>query len=665
MNSAVSREKISNWRSSVLTAVLASIAVCLISILPPGRWFERQSFDVISLGFREVVPADTILIYLDERSHEVLGQPYDLAWDRSLHARLLDRLTTDGVKLVLFDILFDQPSSTPEADRALAAAIKRNGRVILGGNIVRAEEAESEQWRISAPMSELRREANGWGTLSFFPIDSDRVIRRIPAAQDAVFPASWVAATRLQEAEKPTVTELGKTWIHYYGPPGSFPSVSYHQALQPDGIPPGYFHDKVVLVGANFATGFSGSAKDSFPSPFSHLGADEMTGTEVNAHLLSTFRDGLALRRPPTVLEYLTLAILTLGTTCLVGAVRPRLAAAIGGVLIVLASVGTWILAGDVKVWWNWLLYSGGSVPLAVFLSVGRNYYAERKRREAVMRAFGKYLSPEMARQVADAKFDLNPGGVTRRVTAMMTDIAGFSTLAETMTPAEVSRMLIAYFSELTRHVFAHQGTVIQYVGDSVYCVWGAPIDQPRHADLALRAAWEIRAALDGKLFEGRTLRTRIGISTGDALCGNLGSEIRFDYAVIGDNTNLAARIEGANRKLGTGILLSHSTCTALSEDWVLREIGDFVLRGRERPVRLWEPIAKGTIVPNNWVITKSFFDMAIVALRRGDVKQAAQYFLDAKAGGAFEDGPTKFYLSVLTGTKDRPPSNVGSEIHI
>lgn len=627
----------------LLVSGLVALATVVLWASAAGRWTEQVSYDVLTIWLRQPPPKDTILVYLDERSHDILKQPYDRPWDRRLHAQLLDYLTQDGAKLVYFDILFEQASPDPAADVALAEAMKRQGNVVLGGSIAGAQEAESTQQRVIAPLASLRRAAKAWGALSFYPIGSDYAVRQIPMELETVEHASLKAATLLRNGTPPKLGSL--TWMSYFGPPNTFAAVSYHQVLQPEGVPPGLFKNKVVVVGAKYTAGFSASAKDGFATPYSRFGRSLMPGTEVHANMLSSLRGDLGMRKIGALPELLVQILAAAGLVWTLLALRPGAAGALAGATMILSGTVAWLLAGQLHWWGDWFLFAGLVVPAAGFVAISRNYYIERTQRQRVMRAFGKYLSPEMVRQAAGSQVDLKPGGTTRRVTAMMTDIKGFSTVAEKMMPAELSGMLVAYFTELTHHIFRFRGTILQFAGDGTYSVWGAPLDEAEPADQAVRAALALQAAMH----EGKLSETRVGISSGTGLCGNLGSYDRFDYTVIGDNTNLASRIEGANKKIGTHVLVADSSRRELKGAWILREVGDFLVAGRDTPVKLWEPIVEGTDIPPDWRGTLEWFAKGLVAWRAGDATEATRCFKEAsESRGEKGDEPSKFYLSKM-----------------
>ncbi len=634
-------ERTPEFKEVMLVSALVALLAMMIWISTGlGRWSDRYSYDALVVMLREPPPRDTIIVYIDERSHTALDQRYGRTWDRRLHTRVLDFLTQEGAKLVYFDILFDQANEDPAVDVAFAEAIKRHGGVILGGSISGAQDSESTQQQVLPPISILRRAAKAWGGLTFFPIDVDAV-RQVPVRLQDINHAAWHAAKILRGGSEPR--SQGGDWLRYSGPPGSYGEVSYHQLLQPDGVPAGLFKDKVVLIGARATAGLAGAMKDTFATPYSRFGRAWMSGTEVNANVITTLRQDSALRKVSPLIELVVLVLMSTAFTWWILGLRPATAAFAAAAAAAIPAAVAWFAGAYLHWWGNWVLFSGLIVPTALVTSIGRNYYNERLSRQRVMRAFEKYLSPEMVRQAALSKVDLKPGGTTRRITAMMTDIKGFSSVAEKMTPAELSGMLVAYFSELTKHIFDYKGTILQFAGDGSYSVWGAPLEHAEPADQAVRAALALQAAMR----EGKLSETRVGISTGTGLCGNLGSYDRFDYTVIGDNTNLASRLEGANKKLGTHVLLADSSRRELRNPWVLREVGDFLVAGRDTPVKLWEPIIEGTEIPHEWRATLEWFAKGLAAWRAGDPVEAGRCFKEAsESRGEAGDAPSQFYLT-------------------
>ena len=297
-------------------------------------------------------------------------------------------------------------------------------------------------------------------------------------------------------------------------------------------------------------------------------------------------------------------------------------------------------------VWFAWAIPVAAQTPVALVWSVGYRYLIESLRRQRLRQAFSVYASPYMADRIANSQFDLTPGGKEVEATILFTDLEGFTKMSETLEPAEVSKILIAYFNQTTGAILEQEGMVIKFIGDAVMAAWGAPLPEPQPAERAVLAALNIKKAGE-KDIAGRRLRTRIGINSGKVLAGNLGSDVRFDYTLIGDTTNVAARLESLNKPLGTELLISDSTRALLSERFQIRSLGQFVVSGRSKPVSVHEVIGFRASAAEKlaWMET---FVMALEAFTKGNAERATELFKEVLRlrGGA--DGPSAFYLREL-----------------
>ena len=217
------------------------------------------------------------------------------------------------------------------------------------------------------------------------------------------------------------------------------------------------------------------------------------------------------------------------------------------------------------------------------------NYLGARLQQVRLERAFKFYLSPEMAREIARNPQALRLGGEEVECTALFTDIASFTSTAEQMKPDEVARMLNAYFTEVMDAIFEQRGTLIKFIGDAVFALWGAPIKTADHAKLCCEAALAIHREIDRFNQSGRfpPLQTRFGINTGPMVVGNMGSARRFDFTAIGDAVNLASRVEGLNKYFGTTILVTDSTRAQLPAEVLSLKLGMIRVVGKTQPIGL------------------------------------------------------------------------------
>jgi adenylate cyclase len=245
-----------------------------------------------------------------------------------------------------------------------------------------------------------------------------------------------------------------------------------------------------------------------------------------------------------------------------------------------------WIVPAVAPLAFAWLTYLARTV---------REYLRQRAEKQQAVRAFGRFVDPRVVQtlvgQVGDPR---ETKGQSRVITLLFSDIRGFTTLSESRRPEEVVEILNRYFSAQVEVIFRHGGTVDKFIGDAIMAFWGAPVDDPRHAQNAVTAALEMgrvvdefRASLPGEL--AREFDIGIGVHTGPAVVGFIGSENKLDYTAIGDSVNLASRIEGATKGVAR-ILVSEATRSACGGDFMFTDRGAFKAKGKTEEVRLYEP---------------------------------------------------------------------------
>jgi adenylate cyclase len=612
------------------------------------------------------------ILYVDEDSVAKLAQAPGAPLKRAFHAQLLDTLTRDGARAVVFDFVFDGDS--PD-DAVFASALRRNGNAYLGGTLdantqepLTPEEAERflqvglAEERALTPNKTLLPAARGWGLLTFRPVDADYGVRRLFVGKPRLGPRPWPAVT-WQVAQdlgaklpEETGTRFARRWVNYYGASGRFESLSYYRVLVPDGgVPTGYFKDKIVFVGARSQiANTSKKLLDEFGTPWSRFRAGAYTpGAEVHATIFLNLLHHDWLDRLPLALERWLVVILGFGLGALrwLRPWRAMIAAIIAAAAVFLASC---VLQWHSHRWWNWSVPVFLQIPLAVVFATASRYYLEERRKRKLRGAFAFYLSPDLADKIAERNFPLAPGGQKVTATMLFTDLEGFTTLSEKLgDSARLGQVLTDYFTRTTDEILAEKGTVIKFIGDAVFAAWGAPLPQPDHAERAVRAAWRLAQVSEMDVPapqpDGTTaivhVRTRIGIHTGEALAGNLGSVRRFDYTLIGDAVNFAARLEGANKYTGTSILLSDETAQQLGGKFLLRRLGAFKVQGKARAVVIHELLGEDPAARSTWLDS---FDAALGAWIKGDFTAARVGFEATKAARGGADGPSQFYLDRL-----------------
>jgi adenylate cyclase len=335
---------------------------------------------------------------------------------------------------------------------------------------------------------------------------------------------------------------------------------------------------------------------------------------------------------------------------------RPSLAAVIaplGAGLFALAAV---CIQARYHLWFAWLVPVAAQTSVALVWSVGFQYAVEARRRRKLRRAFSAYLSPHLADRIAESEFDVSLGGHEVEATILFTDLEGFTSMSETMSPAEVSRILTTYFNETTQAILKEEGTIIKYLGDAVMAAWGAPMAEPRPATRAVLAALGMQH-VGRKEIAGRILRTRFGINTGMVLAGNLGSEFRFDYTLIGKAANLASRLEGLNKYLGTEILISESVRRELEAQVLVRNVGSFIVVGSTQATGVYEVIGLTADFqpPPPWL---DLFARALAQFTKRELDAAGELFRKVIEQRGGQDGPSNFYLKQIAQARSAPESD-------
>lgn len=633
--------------AACIIAVLGVVWGIMLLQLNLGRGLRSAAYDLPFLAPADghKPPGDIVMIHLDEASHEELAQPLAQPWDRKLHARMIDELTESGAKIIVFDILFHDED--PESDAVLAAAMKKHGKVILAAELIRKNETEgAEMSRLLLANPTLRRAAAGWG-LAYLPIDPDGVVRRIQHAIPTPFglkpSLSEMVRSKVQGGE--LQSDSRPEFINHYGVAGTFPAYSYSGVLAKRGIPDGAFRDKIVIIGAKQNAGLSDAGKDMFATPYFPVAIEDAEGKksrqltpgmEIHATLMGNLLEGRRIREMDPRFEIYPIvgcALLFAAITCLLTPLR--------GISLVLLFAGS-IAAGGIYLQLResyhfvWTIPVMGQMPLIVGLSLAAHYFIEYSARWKLRSAFKSYMSDEQARQIDEDDVSLELGGKEVEATILFSDLAGFTSMSEGLPPQAVSKALISYFERATEGILDNQGTIIKYVGDAVMATWGAPLKVDREADRAIDAAIQMQIASSrpitlesaGGLVE-QVLETRVGINTGLGLAGNLGSSRRFDYSIIGDTTNTAARLEGLNKMLGTSILVAESVLEKCKEPerFTKRRMGSYVLKGRRQSLTVYEILgysdpSGGLIRPRSATYLDTYAK-ALDAFERGDFASA------------------------------------------
>ncbi|NOT28338.1 MAG: adenylate/guanylate cyclase domain-containing protein [Acidobacteria bacterium] len=534
-----------------------------------------------------------------------------------------------------------------ESDKALADSMRKAGNVILPmdatfeGDQVGSETWPDQGYRLSAqgiterrvifpPTAELASSAAALGH-NLFILDSDGPLRHtVPFVRtgDRAVPSLGLAAAlraakiqgsdlrldddmlaigdRRMPLEWRRVNnadgEISYLWelINFRGPPllpdlktRPYPAYSFFDLLYSEeqlaasvtpNVDPSIFKDKIVFVGMGASGLF-----DAFETPFA---GGRMPGIQVHAAVTDDFLSNRFMQpesRPTRI-------ALVLGMALAVGLVAVFVPAWWAALIFAGLVAGYALLATRLFAQGQWINLTQPTLAssLALFGGVAYQYFVEGREKRKMKRLFGQYVSKDVFDQLVAHPELARLGGQRREMTVLFSDIRGFTTVSERGEAEEIVRMLNEYFTRMVDIVFAHKGTLDKFVGDMVMALFGAPLDDPDHAQHAVDAAKamirELNRLNDQWAAEGRPrLDIGIGISTGPMIAGNIGSEAIMSYTVIGDAVNLGARLESLNKEYGTRIIISEATRNALSDRDAHRPLGDVVVKGKTRPVAIYE----------------------------------------------------------------------------
>jgi adenylate cyclase len=546
---------------------------------------ERQSIDMrFSIRGSQGAPKDVVLVTIDATTFSELKSvrwPYP----RTLHAKVIDNICAGHPAAVVMDIQFSELSSV-QADNALGTAAYDCHRKVIFGT---TEVSDTGQPNLIFDASGLKamgaRAGNG-----LFPTDPNDAIRQMDYSIQRL-PTLAIQAAQVATGKTITTAQMGgsRQWIDFVGPPGTVRSYSYSHVLRGK-VPPGAFTGKVVIVGA--AVPSLQEVADIHPTPV----GSNMPGPEIQANATETVLRGFPLRSIGTAWD--VVLIVLMGCVVPLASLRARPLLAVGAGLLCAAL----FIPGVLVLAFHEGLIASFVYPLAALIlsTVGAlavHYVVTAFEKERVRDVFSRFVPETVVDQVlANADADLRLGGKEVIGTVMFSDLRGFTSSAEFMPADGVIRVLNHYLHEMSEAILAHGGTLLCYMGDGIYALFGAPIDYEDHADRALAAAREMLTerlpAFNEFMREqglGEGYLMGIGLNTGPVMTGNVGHARRMDYTAVGDVPNTASRIEGMTKETPYSVLIAESTVEALRDpppDIVFHEEQD--VRGRKERLKLY-----------------------------------------------------------------------------
>ncbi len=697
-------------KKSIQGLVLGIIGATLALTLWAFGWldvWENKTWDWRASAMAKPGKAtDSIrLILLDQNSLDWAKNEngWTWPWPREIYSAIVNYCRRSGAKALAFDVLFTEPSSYGvEDDAALGRSISEFGPVVGAVFLGKNSGSEShwptaipapklnvlglDKWldqsnsetmvfpRATIPIDELAQNAAVLSNVHLDP-DPDGIYRSVTpfcVFDNKILPSlglgSYLAANfqaQMQiEPGKLTVDQntfpidqRGSVILNYRGPSGTHKAYSAAAVLQSEirlrrGETPtiqdnNAFKDKYVFFGFS-APGLY----DLRSSPVDGV----YPGVEIQATVLDNVLSDDFIRKPSA--WQTLLFVILLGITC--GILISTFGSTAGTVTVS-------VVFFAIPVFVSFALYHNGlwfplappetAATLTIALGLVVNYATEGKQKRFIKNAFKQYLSPAVIEQLIQHPERLKLGGERRVISIFFSDLQGFTAISEGLPPEELTALLNDYLSAMTDIIHDEHGTVDKYEGDAIIAFWNAPLEVPEHALRAVRAALRCQAVLAAmrpgfKDRAGKDLFMRIGINTGPAVVGNMGSRTRFNYTMLGDAVNLAARLEGANKQFGTYTMISQPTRELLEDTLPVRELARIVVVGRQTPVVVYEPM-----LPEEYEARKEVletFRKGLELYYKGDFLQALDIFSSLQG----LDAAATAYAEKCRALADRQPEN-------
>jgi len=444
--------------------------------------------------------------------------------------------------------------------------------------------------------------------------------------------------------------ESGRLLVNYLGPAKTFPHYSISDIIKGK-IPADKIRGKIVLVGAT-ATGIYDLRVTPFGATY--------PGVEIHATVIDNILHRNFLTHSGLIRFIDICAIILFGL--LMGMIIPRLRA-VTGILFALIILGIFVAANmfifsNYNIWLNIIYPALTMIVIYLAITVYR-YVTEEREKKKIRGAFQYYLTASVINEMLKDPSKLKLGGDKKNLSVLFSDIRGFTTISEKLSPEDLVHLLNEYLTAMTDIVFKYDGTLDKYMGDAIMAIFGAPLDQPDHARRACQTALDMMNELHRLQkkwqAEGKPpLNIGIGINSGDMVVGNMGSQMRFDYTVMGDMVNLGSRLEGTNKEYGSNIIFSEFTYNAIKDSMCCRELDSVRVKGKKLPVKIYELLGEKKD-ESKWKDFIDSFEKGLALYRACKWNEAIAQFqktLELKP----EDETSRIYIERCKNLQENPP---------
>ncbi len=473
----------------------------------------------------------------------------------------------------------------------------------------------------------------------------------VQMGEDLLYNEGRCVSIKLGDNEIPMNPSEDKTMylINYYGPGRTFKYISFSDVFF-ERVNPEELKDKLVIIGVS-ALGVYDRRPTALDSEF--------PGVEVHANVIENILNQDYLVRIPFYMHLEALALLIIGIILSLLLSKTKLQYGILGSVIVIFLYISGIYILFTEGYYTKLTISISEMLLLIIVISTFRYITEEKEKGKIRKAFSYYVTKQVVDEIMKDINQLKLGGEKRLLTVFFSDIRGFTTISEKLPPEMLVNLLHEYLNPMTEIIFKYNGTLDKYMGDGIMAIFGAPLHTPDHAINCAKASLEMIEVLK-RLREGWKKRglpdinIGIGINTGEMVVGNMGSNVKFEYTVIGDQVNLGSRLEGTNKEYGTNIIASEGTIKHLNDMFLVRELDFIRVKGKKEPVRIYEVIGERSILKETpkWIAT---FEEGLKLYREQRFEEARIKF-EETINIRGEDKPSNVFLERIEIFKTEPP---------
>ena len=667
-------------------------------------------------GPLSVEESPIVLVAISEEADAEI--PDKWPWPGSIHAKLVENLNRAGAKVILFDVLFSQQDRiNPQNDTLFAEAIEKYGNVILAGDVL----VDGNEIEPIFPNPILRsKNPNPIGFVSTFPeadgfVRTYNIGRRYQRANYFMLGLQGLKLfSEISDSEIDTFdSESGDNFpvfnfgkykilrdnlntfiINYYGPEDLFPTISYEQVVDdpsfttvmeqeafemntfddPDlGIGLLYdevFKDKIVIVGSTMPV-----LQDFHPTPFASADLPR-PGFEIHAHAIQTVLDGNYITRQKGISRLVVMLLATL----LVVFLNRSVGAGWGFAFMFFLMAGYYGLSVLLFLKSQFFLQVSG-VMIAIFLSqigtVGYEFFNEQREKRRIKGMFSSYVSPTLVDQMIESGEEPKLGGDDTYMTAFFSDIVSFSTFSEKLEPKQLVTLINEYLTAMTDIINDQGGTLDKFIGDAIVAFFGAPVPIQDHA---LRACISSQL-MEKKLIELRSkwekedwpeivwnMQHRMGMNTGDMVTGNMGSERRFNYTMMGDNVNLAARCESGAKQYNVFTMVTEPTkqeAEKHGDDCLFRLLDNIVVKGRSKPVKVYEIAGLRVDASQQLLDCIGLYEQGMQKYFNQEWDEAIKFFEQALPLEAHLKNPSQLFIERCKEMKQNPPASDWDGVYV